>query len=181
MKCKDFRKLIISDNPDLDALQKHMESCEKCKVWVEKELSTPPEGLTSSQWLEATSRCMPELNENPGEIKEEIKTPVQGFLSGMKYGIVFGLSLIVGLSIIQLHIEQNPPTLIEKTEIESFMDTNNKQIPMFFNTEISRVTFFEATDSKELSFIENDDESQNLTSFIEENQEEFSWIEEDSG
>lgn len=180
MKCEEFKTRMVADNPDMVVLESHLEGCEDCSIWLEKELATPPDGLTKAEWQNATSRCMPPISTKDSEAvnEEAIKRPVStGFFSGIKYGLVFGLSIITGLAIIQLTQEEKVKKAQAKIELESFMEKDSNEIPNFLEKDYSDVTFFEFGDSKIMSFIE----PEKITSFLEETQEENSWTEEQSG
>ncbi len=185
MNCDEFRKQIIAEESDLKALEKHIDSCPECAAWVEKELATPPMGMSKADWVNATSRCMPTtlpMPEKDETAKEAITDPEPistGFFSGLKYGLVFGLSIITGLAIIQL-AQFDPSKVAEKggrMEIASFIEDETTKLPTFFEKDFSDVTFFDYRESKLMSFVENEQ----IPSFIEENQEEEQWIENDSG
>jgi hypothetical protein len=185
MNCDEFRKQIIAEDSDLKALENHIDSCRDCAAWVEKELSTPPLGMSKADWVSATSRCMPtslptqetvKSNEETATDPEPIST---GFFSGLKYGLVFGLSIITGLAIVQL-AQFDPSKVAEKSgrmEIASFIEDETAKLPTFLEKDFSDVTFFDYRESKLMSFVENEQ----IPSFIEENQEEEQWIENDSG
>jgi hypothetical protein len=179
MNCEDFKALIVSDDADKLELEKHLESCDDCAKWLNRELSSPPEGLSKAEWQSATSRCMPKLD-NQAESKEPevLPPPVsRGFFTGLKYGLVFGLSIITGLAIVQLHQESQTDKPLKRMEIQSFVDESSLEMPVFYEKEFSDVTFFDYGDSKLLSFVEDEE----IPSFIEEDtQEEDLWTETDS-
>ncbi|MFZ5949570.1 MAG: hypothetical protein ACOYXC_02610 [Candidatus Rifleibacteriota bacterium] len=182
MNCEEFRMKIIADDQDLSALESHLQSCSSCCAWLEKELATPPEGLSAAEWNNATARCMPE-SLPIGSSRENIDAPQEdqtmkgNFLNGLKYGLVFGLSIIVGFAILELM--SVPPTVdsSKKVEIASFLDSDEKKLPDFFEKNFSDVTFFDYHDSKIISFVENE----KIPSFFEETQEEDLWNDRDSG
>jgi hypothetical protein len=179
MNCEDFKALIVSDDADKLELEKHLESCDDCAKWLNRELSSPPEGLSKAEWQSATSRCMPKLD-NQAESKEPevLPPPVsRGFFTGLKYGLVFGLSIITGLAIVQLHQESQTDKPLKRMEIQSFVDESSLEMPVFYEKDFSDVTFFDYGDSKLLSFVEDEE----IPSFIEEDtQEEDLWTETDS-
>jgi tetrahydromethanopterin S-methyltransferase subunit G len=180
MKCENFKKLMLSANPDYEVLEKHMQECSSCRCWVEKELATPPEGLSSAQWLSATARCLPELPKEVENSKEEAvkANPVTlGFLNGMKYGLVFGLAIITALAILQIDVEKRRDSALNGLEMQSFLEQPAEKMPEFMSTEFSSVTFLDYDDSKDMSFIE----TEKIPSFIEEPEEENLWIENKSG
>ena len=116
MNCDEFRKEITSGNDLSDDLIKHKLECKDCQDWLQKELSTAPNGLTSEEWNNAVSKCLNinieesdgnnmKQNEtkpaNTNEKPESEKSFMDYYLSGLKYGIVFGLAIVVGFAIIQ--------------------------------------------------------------------------------
>lgn len=177
MNCEDFRRQITAGDNDLPELERHLDDCQACARWLEQELATAPQGLSQAEWLSATSRCMPDLaavNVNTEEITdpEPVKT---GFLSGLKYGLAFGLSIITALAVLDLG--NRPNHREEKQVIGSFVERPEQGLPSFIEKDFSDVTFFEFRDSKLVSFIE----AEKIPSFIEENQEDISWTESESG
>jgi hypothetical protein len=190
MKCKEFRKQILNDGEDMQSLEKHLNECDECALWLNQELKNPPEGFSKAEWQSATARCMPdtaEISKNTDEEKQpqsnnKDKSLLSGFLNGLKYGVVFGLSIITAVAIIQLqqnHIKENS---LKPVEIQSFVENSEKELPSFYESDYSDVTFFEIEDSKLMSFIEKNDEAESIPSFIEENtQEEELWFENNSG
>ncbi|GAB4276388.1 MAG: hypothetical protein Kow0029_18300 [Candidatus Rifleibacteriota bacterium] len=179
MKCEEFRDLIVSEKADLPELEKHLEACEACSKWLDSELATPPEGLTSAEWISATARCMPAIE---NKISIESATPTEepirsGFFEGLKYGFVFGLSIIFGLAIVQVSTDHKLAKSEQNLEMVSFLDDSNDEIPVFFEKNFSDVTFLDFEESKMVSFME----TEQIPSFLEDNLEEDPWIERDSG
>ena len=117
MECKEFREKISAGNDFDNEMIEHKEKCSECQKWIEKELSTAPSGVSEEAWNKAVSKCLPTAekesdNSKPAEndIKsdsEENKTFMDYYLSGLKYGIVFGLAIVVGFAIIQNKNETN--------------------------------------------------------------------------
>lgn len=184
MNCDEFKKQIITENSDLTKLENHIESCRDCAAWVEEELLTPPTGMSKANWVNATLRCMPtthfmsEKDETPQNNSSNSKSILSVFFSGLKYGLVFGLSIITGLAIIQVaELESfKVDKGIKKIEIASFIDETTK-LPTFLEKNFSDVTFFNYHESNLMSFVENEQ----IFSFIEKNQEDEQWFESNSG
>ena len=118
MDCKEFREKISAGNDFDKDLIEHKEKCSECQKWIAKELSTAPTGVSEETWNKAVSKCFSDdantndnkKNINKPEIKinsDENKSFMDYYLSGLKYGIVFGLSLVVGFAIIQNKNEEN--------------------------------------------------------------------------
>ena len=118
MDCKKFREKISSGADFDEELIKHKEDCKECQEWLNKELSTAPTGISSEDWNKAVSKCLPNegnkkqksQNNQEKELKNqsnENKTFMDYYLSGLKYGIVFGLAIVVGFAIIQNKNETN--------------------------------------------------------------------------
>ena len=116
MNCKEFRKKISSGDDLTDDLIEHKVKCKECQDWIQKELSTAPNGLTTEEWNKAVSKCLNnDIKESDGinmkenetkstesnEKPEAEKSFMDYYLSGLKYGIVFGLAIVVGFAIIQ--------------------------------------------------------------------------------
>ncbi|MGM0599955.1 MAG: hypothetical protein ACQETH_09090 [Candidatus Rifleibacteriota bacterium] len=190
MKCKEFRKQILNDGEDMQSLEKHLNKCDECALWLNKELKNPPEGFSKAEWQSATARCMPDTTEisnntdaaKQPESENNDKSLFAGFLNGLKYGIVFGLSIITAIAVIQLqqnHIKENN---LKPAKIQSFLEDTEKELPSFYEKNFSDVTFYEYEDSKLLSFVDKNDETDPIPSFIEETtQEEDLWYENNSG
>ena len=117
MNCKEFREKISAGNDfDKDMIE-HKEKCSDCRNWIAKELSTAPTGVSEDAWNKAVSKCMPtndnalnndkQINKNEENNTEENKSFMDYYLSGLKYGIVFGLAIVVGFSLIQNPNETN--------------------------------------------------------------------------
>ncbi len=116
MNCDEFRKKISSGDDLTEDLIEHKVKCKDCQDWIQKELSTAPNGLTTEEWNNAVSRCLNNdikksdgKNMKPNETKptesnekpEAEKSMMDYYFSGLKYGIVFGLAIVVGFAIIQ--------------------------------------------------------------------------------
>ena len=117
MDCKEFREKISAGNDFDDELIEHKEKCSGCQEWLKKELSTAPAGVNEDEWNKAVSKCMLTNNKEhqtksntDNDAKpdtDENKSFMDYYLSGLKYGIVFGLSIVVGFAIIQNKNEEN--------------------------------------------------------------------------
>ncbi len=182
MNCEEFRMKIIADNQDLSELESHLQSCSSCSAWLEKELATPPDGLSAAEWSNATARCMPDALPVGSARKDIDSSPpdqtVKGsFFNGLKYGLVFGLSIVTGFAILEL-MRVNPTVdSSKKVEIARFVEPDEQKLPVFTEMYFSDVTFFDYHDSNIISFVENE----KIPSFFEETQEEELWNDRDSG
>ena len=119
MDCKEFREKISAGNDFDKVLIEHKEKCSDCREWIAKEISTTPSGVSEEEWTKAVSKCLPtekkdSIKPKPTEDKTESKTDsdenktfMDYYLSGLKYGIVFGLAIVVGFAIIQNKNEAN--------------------------------------------------------------------------
>ncbi len=128
MNCEEFREKIKSDSDITDNLIEHKNSCKECQNWLMNELNTAPQGINNDQWQKLISKHLPivensnlpndesEKSEAKSETESESesdskdnntnepqkeKSMLDSYFSGLKYGIVFGLSLVVGFSIVQ--------------------------------------------------------------------------------
>ncbi|MBP5469690.1 MAG: hypothetical protein J6Z11_10665, partial [Candidatus Riflebacteria bacterium] len=131
---KEFQEKIKSGSELTEELLDHKLNCKSCQEWVIKEVSTAPEGMSNKQWESKISKFSSiETNTNkkdndtkdpdnkplPSSENTENKTikkdtkPVEKeksfsdyYFSGLKYGIVFGLAIVVGFSILQVKNEK---------------------------------------------------------------------------
>lgn len=107
MQCEEFKTLILNGIEDEETI-KHISNCENCRVWLNKELSKPPEGFSQEKWNKLKNNI---TNINSNIEKTTIKSAEKSFwdyyFSGLKYGIVFGLAIVIGFSIIQNKTENN--------------------------------------------------------------------------
>ena len=190
MKCKEFRTQILNDGEDMQSLEKHLNECDDCALWLNQELKNPPEGFSRAEWQAATARCMPDTTEiinnkaNTEKLENEDKNKsvLSGFLNGLKYGIVFGLSIITAVAIIHLQQNHIKESNLKPVKIQSFVEVSENELPSFYEKDFSDVTFLEPEDSKLMSFVEKNDEAETIPSFIEETtQEEDLWYENNSG
>ena len=119
MNCDEFREKIKSGSDNTDSLIEHKNSCKDCQEWIMTELNTAPNGINKEKWQNLMSKHLPiveekqentnkeskvnnqEFNSNQNEEPKKEKSMLEYYFSGLKYGIVFGLSLVVGFSIVQ--------------------------------------------------------------------------------
>lgn len=171
MKCEEFRRLMSLSQGDESELEKHITECPECDAWLQKEIADPPAGLTPTQWHNATARCFPaELPEK--EAQGKAGDFWQYFLNGMKYGLVFGLSLITGFAVIELLSPPAQPPR-EPAVLMSFIDDHEIELPNFLENNVYDVTFYQANESKIGSFLPK----VQLPSFYEIDKEESIWKE----
>lgn len=168
MKCEEFRAMIISSENSEDQLSGHLETCLSCKKWLDSELLQAPQGLTPAQWQAATSRCFPAIDD---VVKEEAEKP-ESFWSffgqGLKYGMVFGLSIVTGFALLSLKIENQPKFNLETRHEISFLADTPKELPSFMEINKFDVTFLSYNDSELMSFVEHSE----MPDFLEQTQEE---------
>ena len=171
MKCEEFKNLMSSSNGNEAELERHLADCQACDAWLQKELSSPPTGLTPAQWHDATARCFPEkLPENSVEAAPDFW---QFFLNGMKYGLVFGLSLVTGFALLEHLNHAGGPAAADKIEMVSFIDDIEPALPDFVESSDLDVTFYEVGESKFVSFLPK----VQIQNFYEIEQEEETWNE----
>ncbi len=168
MNCEEFRVLMVSPTEREDELSEHLNNCQSCNEWIEKELAQAPHGLTPAQWQSATARCFPEAVEF-AKIKDN-KTDGfwTFFINGLKYGMVFGLSIVTGFAILSLRDEVRPSYNLETHHEMSFLSDEQNGLPVFIEKTELDVTFLSIEDSELMSFVETSE----MPNFIEENQEE---------
>lgn len=174
MQCEEFRRLMLASEGNESELEKHLESCPACDAWLQKELATPPEGLTPAQWHDATARCFPEQVPATKAPEAEPETFWTFFFNGLKYGMIFGLSIVTGFAILE-HL-QGPEKILPKPQevtLVSFIEPSDTTLPDFFETPEFDVTFYENSDSKIVSFLPK----VQMQSFYETNEEEETWNE----
>ena len=174
MQCEEFRQLMLASEGNEGELEKHLESCPACDAWLQQELATPPEGLTPAQWHDATARCFPEHGPAAKAPEAEQETFWTFFFNGMKYGMVFGLSIVAGFAILE-HLQGPEKNLPQPQEIAlvSFIEPSETASPDFLETPDFDVTFYENSDSKIVSFLPK----VQMQSFYETNEEEETWNE----
>lgn len=174
MQCEEFRQLMLASEGNEGELEKHLESCPACDAWLQQELATPPEGLTPAQWHDATARCFPEHGPAAKAPEAEQETFWTFFFNGLKYGMVFGLSIVAGFAILE-HLHGPGKNLPQTPEVAlvSFIDPAETALPDFLETPDFDVTFYENSDSKIVSFLPK----VQMQSFYETNEEEETWNE----
>ena len=126
MNCEEFREKIKSGSDYSESLIEHKNSCKDCQEWIMNELNTAPNGINKEEWQKLMAKHLPIVEKQEKQKKEikssesetlpnkekeqktdESKEPqkeksmLDYYFSGLKYGIVFGLSLVVGFSIVQ--------------------------------------------------------------------------------
>lgn len=168
MKCEDFRVLIATQNEHEDKLSEHLNNCHSCNEWLEKELAQAPQGLTPAQWHAATARCFPETGEFARSDSKDVEGFWTFFTNGLKYGMVFGLSIVTGFAILTIREETKPAYNLETRHEISFLPDEQKDLPVFLEKSQFDVTFLQFEDSEVMSFVESNE----MPNFIEENQEE---------
>jgi hypothetical protein len=208
MNCEDFKKNLEEYETESPEMLAHMQDCAECSSWLDRELSSPPEGITPAEWTAATARCMPDISSIANKPDNIEIDGVDGFwslfFSGLRYGVVFGLSIIVGFAL--FGPRQHEPATFKPQEIKflteltldfsptialkSFLNANNSELSGFLDPvgskdlkesgkilkdfDLSGVTFLEFSDSNSYSFIEKGE----IPSFIEGNlKEEYPWNE----
>lgn len=111
MNCEEFKKTILEGKDIKDESKTHLENCNKCKDWLNKELQQPPEGISKEKWDILLKPQAPKNEEEQQPVEsnktEENKSFLDYYLSGLKYGIVFGLAIVIGFAIIQNKNEDN--------------------------------------------------------------------------
>ncbi|MDD3148574.1 MAG: hypothetical protein PHD82_14870 [Candidatus Riflebacteria bacterium] len=171
MKCEEFKKHISASTGNEAELEQHLASCPACDAWVQKELASPPEGLTPAQWHDATARCFHE--KLPENVEEAAPDFWQFFFNGLKYGLVFGLSLVTGFAVLEHLNPQAGPAKTETVEMLSFVDDIAPELPEFVEKTDLSVTFYDIGESKFVSFLP----MVQMQSFYEIDQEEETWNE----
>ncbi len=173
MKCKEFREQLESADQKIDSrLEKHLEKCADCESWLDAQILPPPTGLTPPKLEIANSRCMPDLATFSKKPEEPAKEPEQTFwgtyFSGLKYGFVFSLAMVVGLALLPLVNPEKPESSIEERTVLSFYDESDKALPNFVESQKFDVTFFEFESTNISSFVDYE----SIPSFIDENENE---------
>jgi len=168
MKCEDFKNMIISSENNEDELSDHLDTCISCKEWLDAELSQAPKGLTPAQWQAATARCFPAIDDVIKEDPAKTESFWSFFGQGLKYGMVFGLSIVTGFAILSLKIDNPPRFNLEAKHEISFLTQETKELPGFLEIQNFDVTFLSYNDSELMSFVENIE----MPNFLELTQEE---------
>ena len=177
MKCKEFRNLLQTGKEEVNnTLEQHLSCCAECSEWVEKFIAEKPVGLNIASWETPTINCMPDISKYI-VVEKEISM-FASFKSGIKYGLVFGLAVVIALAIFNPGSNNNLDVfstnkLAISSKIPSFyaIDNNFNKKNMFFVTDVND------TNSNIKSFVEDE----KIPSFYEENLEESQWFETQSG
>ncbi len=137
MNCNKFREKVKSGEDFSKELEEHKDNCKECQNWILKEISSPPEGISKEKWETALSKF--KTNENQEETKDkaqannkeeeqvsqenkEDKSLLDYYLTGLKYGIALGLSIIVGLAIVR-NIDESKESTVPKISTENASNT----------------------------------------------------------
>ena len=131
MNCEEFRKQITSGADFTEELLEHHNSCKDCSIWLEMELKTTPKGLNKEAWNKVIEKCLVDekaqkqtntgtkINQDIGEEPKEEKSFISCYLSGLKYGLVFGLAIVIGFAIIQNRNESLEKESKEKSKVDA--------------------------------------------------------------
>ncbi|NCB40374.1 MAG: zf-HC2 domain-containing protein [Erysipelotrichia bacterium] len=174
MKCEEFRKLVTASEDSDFKCEQHLNTCPACSEWLSQTTVTPPEGLLPAQWQPATAGCFPaKLPEmTKANDADKPKSFWEMYTSGLKYGFVFGLSLVTGFALLDF-IQKPPQQPANTIEQISFVDKSDEKLPDFYKNEFSDVTFFELETSQIMSFMPKEQ----ILDLIENEKEEEEWNE----
>lgn len=136
MKCEEFRKTILDGKAEETDLLKHISVCEECKKWLQEEIKTAPEGVSQEKWASLKNESLAKGNDNKiiepktEEIPpDEKKSFMDYYLSGLKYGIVLGLAIIIGFSLVQTNNDKKEEKIKkEKIEANSITASNSVEL-----------------------------------------------------
>ncbi|MDD3000236.1 MAG: hypothetical protein PHF29_00595 [Candidatus Riflebacteria bacterium] len=180
MKCEEFRKRLNSahqstfSEQDEKALESHLNECKTCNTWLDNLLLTSPDGIKELSLLNAPQKCFPEsIIKKENVVINENKSLLSTYLSGLKYGLVFGLSIICGLAIVEMRNESKQNAFNNSPQIPPFIvfESSIKDIPSFINeSSYANLNFFENQKS-EISDFYSLDSSEDLN-FYQINLEE---------
>ncbi len=109
MNCDEFREKISKSDNNAE-LREHFENCKACKKWLDDELKIIPEGATSEKWnnlIDSIKEEKPVEDIVSDNKKEEEKSFLDYYLSGLKYGIVFGIAIVIGFGIVDINKSSN--------------------------------------------------------------------------
>lgn len=169
MKCEEFRTQMSAGNGNEKELETHLSDCPECAAWLEREIAEPPQGLTPAQWQAATARCFPaNLPTKNAPEPEKATSFIGSFYHGMTYGLVFGLSIVFGFAILTLLQERQSPPAAPSLSQVSFIESSERDMPVFFEKGKNNVTFYEIHDSEMVSFVEFD----KTINFLDQEEEE---------
>lgn len=176
MKCKEFRDQLQTGKEYNETLEKHISSCHECNEWVTSFIDSDAKLLKNADWDAPTMKCMPDISKYITE-KKEI-TMFDSFKSGIKYGLVFGLAVVIALAFFKPDTSTITNSLSQKnitipSAIPAFytFESNFNKKSMFFVTDVDE------EDSNISSFVEDE----KIPSFYEEKSEESTWFETQSG
>ncbi|PKL43554.1 MAG: hypothetical protein CVV42_20025 [Candidatus Riflebacteria bacterium HGW-Riflebacteria-2] len=176
MKCEKFRTSMTNGGGHESELEEHLGNCPECAAWLEREIAEPPQGLTPAQWQAATARCFPEklpetavdkTSEKENE-KEEPKSFWNSYFHGMTYGMVFGLSIVFGFALLSLRDDPAAEKPLPVLSEISFVESDERELPVFFEKNKKSVTFLQFENSELVSFVEFD----NAMTFLDDDEEE---------
>ena len=178
MNCKEFKEKLSDESfSDFNILEQHIKECPKCANLLEKSIEETPQGLEKPILETPGKKAVPEFPED----KEENKTFWSVYFEGLQYGFVFGLAIVVGFALLPYFngqtstnkVTEKMPTFASLSFVE---DANVSQLSFYEENQMDfleknnfSVTFLENEDSQLVNFIETEP----MTSFIEENQEEI--------
>lgn len=152
MKCHEFKSLIKEPQDNEKELEAHLAECPECCQWLNNEITTPPDGLTPTEWQRATSRCFPETKELVKAAEPE--SFWKYYVNGLKYGAVFGLSIVTGFAILNLKEETLTTYDLSKPQELSFAEPFADSLPDFLAKDKFPVTFLSDEDSKLIRLVE---------------------------
>jgi hypothetical protein len=141
MNCETFRKLINQDESQISqeqelGLEAHLDKCSSCNEWLETVISKAPVGLETLETLVAPASTFP-ANVKPiitqAPEPQKAKSVTGSFFAGLKYGLVFGVSVVCGLAVVSIINDSKPISLLKNRDIPSFVQLEEKQdqIPSF--------------------------------------------------
>ncbi len=171
MNCEKFRLLINNDEAQLtseteESLEKHLDECQSCNQWLESSIAKAPIGLDTLELVPAPASTFPK-DVKPvitKEAKPEKNKSVFGsFINGLKYGLVFGLSVVFGLAIINIINDNKPNPLFNDEVIPSFVQlesiesgggkTSGEEIPSFIEMDFyANTNFMDLDEGSSTSF-----------------------------
>lgn len=130
MNCEQFKEKILHGD-DSSELKEHLESCKLCHDWINSEIKNVPEGVASEKWntlIQSINKNDVQDKDNGEVINSDVntskeKTFLDYYLSGLKYGIVFGIAIVVGFAIIQSRIENTNVENIDENANITASDT----------------------------------------------------------
>mgnify|MGYP003290982860 CR=1 FL=1 len=130
MNCEEFRNYLSSGKSiDDKEIEKHLSECLSCNKWIQEEIATPPNGISSDKWNSLKNLNNTQI-ENTVSKKEE-KSFSDYYFSGLKYGVVFGIAIVIGFSIVENLKEnekcnENTPNNLIASDTITLDSTNTK-------------------------------------------------------